>query len=318
MMTLYSLLQLVIVVVATVALAYCISLAIKKIKSIIINYINKSNEVKIKQVQLKATASAPAPLPPGDPDSKNSNISSKKLYEKGKVRVEVEIVGNNVGEVHLHSNGVKYNLNLNTIKLYDTNTGELAARSVQKLLNDPRILDAFLKGLKFRILKGKVIKMKLIKTMQEWFRKYFFKSSLLLESLSERTFILNPNFKVCISDKNDEIVFLDIGREYPDIILNIHANNTIWEGSANHYHLFFEVKKRDQEYVRQISLAIAKNIKRMLELQLPEKKFVVYLDINFKETTIVRFHQIWENEELYYEPKYCKEFYESGQIRIIK
>ena len=46
---------------------------------------------------------------------------------------------------------------------------------------------------------------------------------------------------------------------------------------------------------------ITNNLVRVLGLKFPNKKFLVYLDCDFDDHIIIRFHQIWENEFPYYD-----------------
>jgi hypothetical protein len=142
-------------------------------------------------------------------------------------------------------------------------------------------------------------------------------SSSLLETLSESEYIIFPKFCICKTQKNEELVFYDYKSNIKHIGSHIFNTKTEYEALENHVHLFDNVKKKDQAAVERISMAIAKNLKRELNSQFPEKHFIVYLELNFKDSVIIRFHQQWENEELYYEPKYLQKEYDSGKIRII-
>lgn len=56
-----------------------------------------------------------------------------------------------------------------------------------------------------------------------------------------------------------------------------------------------------------------KNLLRSLSFLYPDKAFIVYLQIDPREGLIIRFHQIWQDEPLYYEKKM-----ESGRLRFFE
>ena len=90
------------------------------------------------------------------------------------------------------------------------------------------------------------------------------------------------------------------------------------EALENHVHLFENVKKCLQEEVKLISISIAQNLLKWLKNQFPNKKFVVLLELNFKDSVIVRFHQIRDNEDLYMDPKYFSEQYANETFMMFK
>ncbi|MPN04563.1 hypothetical protein SDC9_151804 [bioreactor metagenome] len=54
--------------------------------------------------------------------------------------------------------------------------------------------------------------------------------------------------------------------------------------------------------VKKICVSIAKNLLQTLTQTFPDKKFIVYLQINNNDS-IIRFHQIWNEEPLYFDVK---------------
>ena len=59
-------------------------------------------------------------------------------------------------------------------------------------------------------------------------------------------------------------------------------------------------KKRDRQKAYTAAKLITNNLIEKLKMEFPNKKFYVYLDCNFREHIIIRFHQLWENELPYY------------------
>ena len=98
--------------------------------------------------------------------------------------------------------------------------------------------------------------------------------------------ILFPQFYTVKDSKNNEYIFLKTG---DSVINSLHkvTDKTQLEAYENHFHICDKVKKS----VQQTAFACAK------------KKFYVYFDCNFKEHIIIRFHQIWKNEEPYHNVK---------------
>lgn len=92
------------------------------------------------------------------------------------------------------------------------------------------------------------------------------------------------------------------------------------EALENHVHLFDcdGINKRYHKDVKTISIAIAENLLKCLKYQFPNKKFVVLLELNFKDSVIVRFHQIRDNEDLYMDPKYYDEQYKNGKFMLFR
>lgn len=54
---------------------------------------------------------------------------------------------------------------------------------------------------------------------------------------------------------------------------------------------------------------IAQNLKTKLNTDFPNKQFVFFLELNFEESSIIRFHQIWNGEPLYFDVKEVSNIY---------
>jgi len=66
---------------------------------------------------------------------------------------------------------------------------------------------------------------------------------------------------------------------------------------------FFLTVKRLKFFSFACAKLITSNLIEQLKIKFQNKKFYVYFDCNFKEHIIIRFHQIWKNEEPYYDVK---------------
>ncbi|MEA5038663.1 MAG: hypothetical protein VB086_02375 [Clostridiaceae bacterium] len=122
------------------------------------------------------------------------------------------------------------------------------------------------------------------------------KYELLLELLP----VIYPVFYVKKDRDGHELVFLDAGHHQEDISVVI-ADKTQCEAVENHFHLFNRTNEENKEAVKKIGASIAKNLLRALMQTFPDKKFIVYLEVNISDSTIVRFHQIWDNEPPYFD-----------------
>jgi len=123
--------------------------------------------------------------------------------------------------------------------------------------------------------------------------------------------IIYPKFYTLLSPSLDELVFLHDGDPLPSFldkegkaIANyISDDRTQFEATNNHFHLFDKVGEAYKEMSLDIGKAIANNLLGALNVAFPKKKFVVYLEVNPKTSTILRFHQIWDGESPYLDVK---------------
>ncbi len=127
-----------------------------------------------------------------------------------------------------------------------------------------------------------------------------------IEYLENLLPIIYPNFYVAKDEDSNELVFWDFGEHH---ILNKAkiADKTQCEAFVNHIHLFNKVGFKNKNSVIKIGVNIAKNLLKSLISIFPDKKFVVFLEVNVNDSTIIRFHQIWENEPLYIDIKGFKD-----------
>lgn len=93
-------------------------------------------------------ASTAATPPPPNKGGKGTQTTSKTLYNKKGVRIDVENPGNRVGQIHLQKGGVKYYYNVaqKAFRIGSSN-GQLAPRVIQELLQNSDVIKAIAKGL---------------------------------------------------------------------------------------------------------------------------------------------------------------------------
>lgn len=114
--------------------------------------------------------------------------------------------------------------------------------------------------------------------------------------------ILFPQFYTVKDSENNEYIFLKTG---DSVINSLHkvTDKTQLEAYENHFHICDKVKKSVQQTAFACAKLITSNLIEQLKIKFPNKKFYVYFDCNFKEHIIIRFHQIWKNEEPYHNVK---------------
>lgn len=123
-----------------------------------------------------------------------------------------------------------------------------------------------------------------------------------LKELERLLPVLYPKFYTITDDLNNELVFLDIGASKISKKENICIKDrTQCEAVENHFHLFDKLSVQDISLIKEVGTIIAQNMLNSLKQSFPDKSFIVYLEINIKDSTIIRFHQIWKDEALYFD-----------------
>lgn len=113
--------------------------------------------------------------------------------------------------------------------------------------------------------------------------------------------IIYPEFYKIRINTGEELIFLDHNDKESIIETDVLCNDkTQLEAVSNHIHLFDKIRTSDFEDVKIIGESLAKNLLQKLTYNYPKKKFVIYLDINIKDSAIIRFHQKWDDEPEYY------------------
>lgn len=123
-----------------------------------------------------------------------------------------------------------------------------------------------------------------------------------LDFLINFQFIIFPEFYTIKDSENNEYVFLQTEDDKINSIKSV-ADKTQLEAYENHIHLFGKVGKKHQSDAVKVAYLITYNLIKELKVKFPNKKFHVYLDCDFKDHTIIRFHQHWINEPPYYNVK---------------
>lgn len=82
-----------------------------------------------------------------------TQFESKTTWKNGKTeRIDIEnpAPGERPGQIHYHEpNNTKWYLDVNEMKFYNQKTGEIAPKSIQKILKNKDVINAINKGLKF-------------------------------------------------------------------------------------------------------------------------------------------------------------------------
>ena len=114
--------------------------------------------------------------------------------------------------------------------------------------------------------------------------------------------IVYPSFYCRRDSLENELIFLNLGQEVKDKPI-IVSDKTQYEAFENHFHLFGRVNKENRASAKDLGIAISKNLAKELKRTFPNKSFIVFLTIDWKDSTIIRFHQMWENESPYFDAK---------------
>lgn len=108
------------------------------------------------------------------------------------------------------------------------------------------------------------------------------------------------DFKTVTDENGNEYVIYansvlnEIGSEIED--------KTQFEAVENHIHLIDNVRKSDFEELVEIGRILGETQFNALKAKYPDKEFCVFVTVDIGESMIIRFHQVWENEFVYYNP----------------
>lgn len=113
--------------------------------------------------------------------------------------------------------------------------------------------------------------------------------------------VLYPDFYSRTDSNHNEFILLKTASSQEGPIPHPISDKTQFEAVENHIHIFEEfIGAKHYNAARQIGISIAKNLYQTLETKYPDKAFIVYLTINL-HGAIIRFHQIWNDEPVYYD-----------------
>lgn len=121
--------------------------------------------------------------------------------------------------------------------------------------------------------------------------------------------VIFPEFYTRKDNKGNEYVFIKTSEDVNNQTIVFQKDKTAFEAFKNHIHLWEKIKKKDQEKYKNLGFKIAQNLKTKLNTDFPNKQFVVFLELNFEESSIIRFHQIWNGEPLYFDVKKFSNIY---------
>lgn len=88
------------------------------------------------------------------------------------------------------------------------------------------------------------------------------------------------------------------------------ADKTAFEAVENHVHFLENLSKEEFQSVDETAKDLAAILHTALKAKYPERKFAAYATARLQGDLILRFHQVWEGEPLYYIPE---EFQDSGE-----
>ena len=102
-----------------------------------------------------------------------------------------------------------------------------------------------------------------------------------------------------IFDKNgNEFVLLE------DSCIN-HIDQTIedktaFEATENHFHLIEKLSVEEFFKVHEVATMLGRMMYWSLQFKYPAKRFVVYVTAELNDSLTIRFHQVWDGEQLYF------------------
>lgn len=107
-------------------------------------------------------------------------------------------------------------------------------------------------------------------------------------------------FKTITTQCGEEMVFFKNA-----IIQDIDLvdDKTEFESSENHIHLLNNVKRHEFDALIPVAQNLGKLLLGNLKYYYPSKQFMVFVSLKLNDSMIIRFHQVWENEEPYCNPE---------------
>jgi len=81
------------------------------------------------------------------------------------------------------------------------------------------------------------------------------------------------------------------------------TDRTAFEAIENHVHLVDNIKKSEFDILLSVGDTLGQAVLCSLKNQYPNKHFCVYISLCLHDSMIIRFHQKWDNEAIYYNPQ---------------
>ncbi len=111
---------------------------------------------------------------------------------------------------------------------------------------------------------------------------------------------ISYEFKTVRDINGNEYVFF-VGSSLADGFENsLFFDRTSLEAFENHLHLAEKITKNEARQYILSGESVCRGLLSQLEIKYPEKAFAVFLTVKTSDSVILRFHQIWDNEPLYF------------------
>lgn len=104
-------------------------------------------------------------------------------------------------------------------------------------------------------------------------------------------------YKTVVDQAGNEYVFF---ADTPFASVTDVKDKTEFEALETHVHLLDNITKEEFGKLTSAARSIGAVVLHSLQTHFPQKRFVVYVSLKLHGSMILRFHQIWENEEPYY------------------
>ena len=119
------------------------------------------------------------------------------------------------------------------------------------------------------------------------------------------------NFKTVTDAKGNEyVLYADSGINK----INFEVEDkTRFEALENHVHLSDNINNSNYNEAIEIGNILGETQLNALKTKYPDKEFCVFVTVDIGESMIIRFHQVWENEPVYYNP----DDFNSGKTKVL-
>jgi len=124
-----------------------------------------------------------------------------------------------------------------------------------------------------------------------------------IDLLTKLSPIIFPQFYSLKDIEGNELILLDTGNK--EISLGKEKiDKTQMESYLNHFHIWDNFRACDEIPIKEFCECIARNLLEKLVHKYDNKKFSVFLEVNSRESIVIRFHQLWDKEPKYYDTDY--------------
>lgn len=98
----------------------------------------------------------------------------------------------------------------------------------------------------------------------------------------------------------------------------IASGCTAYESFCNHFHLYTgKIKHSELAMLKELALAVGKNLYEKLRMTYPDGNFRLYVEINVKEGITLRFHQVWAGEKPVYSDEMIAESQSNREFQVL-